>query len=251
MSKLKRNGKESLTHQAQNRILSLIVSGEIEPGERISEQALSDLLKIGRTPVREAIRGLVSTGLMQQIPRYGTMVRKPEVRDIIEIFEVREAVESFAVFSATEKLDADDFKALAECCQVMADGARRVEEDPKQLRNKRIIAKIVEADQAFHLHLIRAAGNRRIMKILSETQMLGRTFAGKVALQSPEMIARTCRDHEQILRALKQGDGIKARDVMIQHIRRSRQETVEYFERINRDPKTVMGNLAETWQETT
>lgn len=233
-------GSVSLTDQAHARMLELIVSGELEPGQRVSEQVLSRQLRIGRTPVREAIRALVAEGIMEQIPRYGTLVRKQELRDVVEVFEVREAIESFAVYNATARLQARDLEVLQKLYRTIEDVAAKVRKDPRKASDKELTRRIVESDQAFHLYLIHAAGNRRIIKIMTETQVLARSFMGKVAQQSLELIENACRDHGALWEALKKGDGEAARDVMIRHIRKSRQEAVDYFERIaNERPATL------------
>jgi DNA-binding GntR family transcriptional regulator len=216
-------------------MLALIVSGTLEPGQRVSEQALSRQLRIGRTPVREAIRQLVAEGIMEQIPRYGTLVKKQDLRDVVEVFEVREAMESFAVYNATPKLQVRDLEILQKLYRVIEDVARQVRKDPRKAADKELTRRIVEADQAFHLHLIHAAGNRRIIKIMMETQVLARAFMGKVAQQSTELIENAYQDHQALWQALKKGDGKEARDIMIRHIRRSRQEAVDYFERIGNE----------------
>jgi len=239
------NNNGSLTEQAHSKILSMIVSGALEPGQSVSQQILSKELGIGRTPVREAIRQLVIEGIMEQIPRYGTLVKKQELRDVIEIFEVREAMETFAVRTAVERLRAEDFENLQKLYRVIEDVAAQVEKDPSRAADKVFTSRIVEADQAFHLYLINASGNRRITKIISDTQVLARSFTGKVAQQNPEMIADAYSDHRELWQALKEKDGAAACDVIIRHIRKSRQSAVDYFERINRDGRIDMPVIPE------
>lgn len=233
-SKISRTNTGSLTENAHAKIIAMIVSGELEPGQKISEKTLSEQLRIGRTPVREAVRLLATQDVMEQLPRYGTFVKKQELRDIMEIFEVREAMESFAVYNATQKLGAEDMERLQKLFLAMEDIAQQVREEPTTANDPALTMRIVEADQAFHLHLMHAAGNRRIVKILTDTQVLARAFTGKVAQQNPDMIENTYRDHKALWQALTKGDGTAARDIMIQHIRKSRQEAVDYFERYER-----------------
>jgi DNA-binding GntR family transcriptional regulator len=221
----------SLTEKAHAKILRMIDAGKLSPGEKISEKQLAESLSIGRTPVREAIRLMVSQGIMEQLPRYGTFVKKHELRDIVELYEVREAIESFAVYNATPKLDAQDLAVLQKLFQIVEDLAKQVKLDPNKANDPKLTARLVGADQSFHLYLIHAAGNRRIMNILTDTQVIARAFMGKVAQQNAKMIALTYRDHKALWQALKKKDAATARDLMIRHIRESQQQAVDYFER--------------------
>ncbi|MDZ7618824.1 MAG: GntR family transcriptional regulator, partial [Patescibacteria group bacterium] len=81
----------SLFQQAYSRIQEEILRGELPPGGRVSEISLAKQLGLGRAPVREALRQLQNDGVMRQIPRYGTVVRMPRRRDVIDIYELREA----------------------------------------------------------------------------------------------------------------------------------------------------------------
>ena len=64
----------SLSQRAYQHIQREIVSGQLEPGSVISETLLAKQLGISRTPVGEAIRKLAQEGLVEQVPRYGTIV---------------------------------------------------------------------------------------------------------------------------------------------------------------------------------
>ena len=81
---------ESLAEMAARKLRTLILTGELQPGERVTEAELTDLLQISRTPAREAIRILSSEGLLVVFPNRGAEVvsYSPEVvRDSIEVVE--------------------------------------------------------------------------------------------------------------------------------------------------------------------
>ena len=97
---------ESLTEMAARRLRALILTGELQPGERVTEAGLTDLLQISRTPAREAIRILSSEGLLVVFPNRGAEVvsYSPEVvRDSIEVVEYLEGMAGrFAAERATD-----------------------------------------------------------------------------------------------------------------------------------------------------
>ncbi|MGB0254496.1 MAG: GntR family transcriptional regulator [Litorivicinaceae bacterium] len=97
---------ESLAEMAARRLRALILTGELQPGERVTEAGLTDLLQISRTPAREAIRILSSEGLLVVFPNRGAEVvsYSPEVvRDSIEVVEYLEGMAGrFAAERATD-----------------------------------------------------------------------------------------------------------------------------------------------------
>src|ERR1700761_6601158 len=97
----------SLRDRPSHLIQRKILSGEIPSGGKVSEQAIAEELGISRTPVRSAIHELESEGLLEQVPRYGTIVRQANRRDLLELFDLRLALESFAAEMATETISAE------------------------------------------------------------------------------------------------------------------------------------------------
>ena len=97
---------ESLAEMAARKLRTLILTGELQPGERVTEAELTDLLQISRTPAREAIRILSSEGLLVVFPTRGAEVvsYSPEiVRDSIEVVEYLEGIAGrFAAKRATD-----------------------------------------------------------------------------------------------------------------------------------------------------
>src|SRR5690554_4205412 len=80
-----------------------IVSGQLKPGERITERMLSEYFKTSTTPVKEALRILEAEGLIQTVPRKGTFISNFASMYLKEIFTIRAALEGLAARFAAEK----------------------------------------------------------------------------------------------------------------------------------------------------
>ena len=72
-----------------NTLRQAILTGEMEPGERLMEIQLANKLGVSRTPIREAIRKLELEGLVIMIPRKGAEVAHITVKDMRDVLEVR------------------------------------------------------------------------------------------------------------------------------------------------------------------
>ena len=86
-----------VTTATANKIRDAIESGELIPGQRISEIDLTSLFQVSRTPVREAFRILEAEGYLVHVPRCGVVVKELNNQEIIEVFEVRSWLEQLMI----------------------------------------------------------------------------------------------------------------------------------------------------------
>ncbi len=87
---------QTIRTQILGRLMPLIVSGRLEPGQRLREQDLARHLGVSRAPLREAIRDLVDVGLLISVPYKGVHVRTIARKDLEEIYSMRVALEQLA-----------------------------------------------------------------------------------------------------------------------------------------------------------
>lgn len=106
--------EESQAQRAYRIIEQMIVSLELPPGSRISEQSLSKSLGIGRTPVREALQRLAHERSVTILPRSGAVVSGIDVEDHFKLIEVRREVERLLIGRAARLADAGVRKAFAD-----------------------------------------------------------------------------------------------------------------------------------------
>ena len=107
---------QSLVELATARLRSEILSGALEPGERLVEEQLTQRFQISRAPLREAMRQLAEQGLVEHLPRRGVRVTTYSERDFDELFAVRDAMERFAVsLLSGRKPDELDMAPLEKC----------------------------------------------------------------------------------------------------------------------------------------
>ncbi|RCW22509.1 GntR family transcriptional regulator [Ciceribacter lividus] len=103
MTKERAAGPRQQSVKALLGIRDLILKGEIEPGERLSEVALSERLDVSRTPLRSALQKLEQEGLVTLIPSGGYAVRSFSRQDIVDAIELRGVLEGTVVRLAAER----------------------------------------------------------------------------------------------------------------------------------------------------
>ncbi len=235
--------ENTLRERAFRHIQSKILSGELAAGHRLSEQSLAEELGISRTPVRSAIHELESAGLLEQVPRYGTIVRKADRRDLEELYDLREALESFAAEVAAVCITAEDLETLATLCQRMYLFLAETKQLNQSLAEGNILDHFVDADMEFHLVILRATGNRRLMKSVADSRMLSQWGHHARQKQRIEAMGRAWEGHQHLLEALNSHDPQRSRQAMAQHIRFSKDQALRIYDRVQAegDAAEVLG----------
>jgi DNA-binding GntR family transcriptional regulator len=216
----------SLTQKAYEHVQASIFSGKLKAGVVISEATLAKELGISRTPVGEAIRQLASEGLVEQVPRYGTIVRPIDRRELLELYEMREALESYAAGRAAEHMTSEVLTRLRQFCDVMKAIAEELRVGNTGELDEAGLRRFLAADMAFHLLIIEASGNRRMIQVVKNMRTLSRVFRMKRIRHDLRVVRQAHDFHLRILEALRQGDATAARQLMAEHIGRSKQDAL-------------------------
>ncbi len=217
--------------QAYQYIQQRILSGDLPAGTQISELALAREIGMSRMPIREAIRQLEVEGLVRQVPRFGTIVHSLDRPEMAELYEVREALESHAAESIAGQLRNEDKRILSLLCNKIVLVGRALKDSDEKTFSPELMQKFLAADMGFHMVILRASGNRRMMKIVSDLRVLSQIFTAQRETHDLKIVVSVYRYHRRILRALNRGNGALARYWMREHIRESRRLALESFDR--------------------
>ncbi|AWN33140.1 MAG: GntR family transcriptional regulator [Lactobacillus helsingborgensis] len=106
--------QSNLTDQAYDRISQKIIKTIYKPGSKISEKAIESDLKIGRTPIREALLRLKQEQLIEVIPQSGTYISKIDLKSVLDARFVRTSIEQQVMKEAAIKKISDSQKLLLE-----------------------------------------------------------------------------------------------------------------------------------------
>lgn len=191
-----------------------ILTGKMEPGERLMEVQLADELGVSRTPVREAIRMLELEGLVVMIPRRGAQVASITEQDLRDVLEVRATLEQLAVRLACQRFTAEGYKALEKANRDFVRLAR--------LKNKNVVD-ITNADVHFHDVIYEATGNRRLIQIIQnlQEQMYRYRMEYVRDLSSHENLIA---EHEDLIKQLEARNEDEAEKIIVIHISNQEKE---------------------------
>jgi DNA-binding GntR family transcriptional regulator len=195
----------SQSEEAYLRIRERIVSLDMPPGSVVNEGRLREELKIGRTPIREALQRLARESLVRSIPHRGTFVTDVNITDLARITEVRVVLEGHAARLAAERLttaDRDSFARLLE----------RLEERPSLDQRQ-----LMRLDQEIHREIYHAARNPFLESTLERYFNLSLRL-WYLVLDRQVGLREAVEEHVELLRAILAGDGPGADDSMRRHV---------------------------------
>jgi DNA-binding GntR family transcriptional regulator len=155
----------SLTDRAYRILEELIATLQLPPGAVLSELTLSDRLKIGRTPIREALQRLARDGLVVVLPRRGVLVSDINLRTQLRLLEVRRVLEVLMAGLAAERATSEERDAFAEIAGSMRQAAE-VEDDLAFMR----------LDRRFNLLMAQASRNEFAVRSMGLMNALSRRF---------------------------------------------------------------------------
>jgi DNA-binding GntR family transcriptional regulator len=228
--------------KAYDHIRDRILAGEFQPGMVISEAALARQLGVSRTPVGEALRELAAAGLVEQVPRYGTIVRSITRVEIVELYEFREALEAYAVGLAAQRKVPEDLERLEKLFARQQSFLDHLRESGEERLDIPALREYLAVDMAFHTLLIHAAGNERIARLVRDSHVLTVLFGTQRVVHNQALLAEVCACHGRILAAVRAGDADTARASAAEHIRLSLAHTLEHLDR--QRPGTDLAALA-------
>jgi GntR family transcriptional regulator of vanillate catabolism len=210
----------SQTLRALLKLRELILSGELEVGERVSELPLVERLGVSRTPLRAALVRLGEEGLLDPIPTGGFAVRGFEEHELYAAIEVRGALEGLAARLAAERRPSSaDLASLADCVAALD---KLLAGSAPTTGN---FDEYVELNEKFHAQVIALAGSEMLTRQIERAVSLPFASASafvmvQTALPEAQTMFMIAQDnHRCVLQAIDMGESARAEALMREHAR--------------------------------
>jgi GntR family transcriptional regulator of vanillate catabolism len=211
------------TAKALSGLRDLILAGEVQPGERLSEVALAERLSVSRTPLRAALQRLEQEGLVALIPSGGYAVRSFSRQEVIDAIELRGVLEGTAARLAAERATTPErIEAIRD---VVADLDTVLAAEPSAMDFERYEA----LNGMFHRLLWDLAGSDLLRREIE--RMTSLPFASPNAFVNTEsdvpafyrslVVAQA--QHKAIISAIELREGARAEALAREHARLARQ----------------------------
>jgi DNA-binding GntR family transcriptional regulator len=205
-----------LADEIAYRLRADILEGRLALGAPLRHEQLAARFGVSRTPIREALRKLQATGLVELLPNRGAVVRTPRRTELIEVYELRADLEGFACELACARASDAELDLLdGEQARLAAaiGSAERLDEAGFD-------AAVADANGAFHDAIHRAARNGRLLGSIRDLQhFFPRDSVWRAIADDPGTLhAMNVDEHERIAAALRAHRPARARRAMRDHV---------------------------------
>jgi len=170
-------------HHVREEIQRRILSGESQPGERLTQQSLAKELGVAQGTVRESLLELQWLGLVESVDRLGVFVGQLDAARLCEAYQVRECLEGLAARLACNHAGRADISLLHK----MADHVWQLSTENKE-------EEMGAADRAFHLQIMNLSRNKILVRLAEGYRVLGMAVR---ASRDPRIV------HEEHLRLVE------------------------------------------------
>ncbi|MDA9308844.1 GntR family transcriptional regulator [Amylibacter sp.] len=183
-----------------------VSSGILKPGDQLEVTALAERFGVSRTPIREAIRTLVESGVLETRPRKGSFVRVLSAKQLLDLFQVAAELEGMACRLAALSLTKENVEAiergLAKCTQAA------------EAQNN---AEYAMANLDFHTAIHNASGNDWLIEQLRQLQINLNSYR-TMPYEIRGRLNKSTDEHKIICDAILSGDGEHACNLMRDHM---------------------------------
>lgn len=201
---------ESLRGQAVAAIRAHIMTGKLVPGTLYSVSDLTEEFGASATPVREALLDVAHEGLVEIRRNRGFVVAVLSEHDLDEVFEIRMMLETPALARLAGRITEEELSR-----------ARRFAEDAARSANDEDLVGFLAADRQFHLSLVGALGNHRLVDIVGRLRDQTRLY-GLPRLAALRGLSGSVTEHFALLDGLAAGDRARIRIIMGRHLGHTR-----------------------------
>lgn len=190
-----------------------IAEGELLPGTKLSEQALSEALGVSRNTLREAFSVLDNELIITRIPNRGVFVASPGAEGVKEIYGVRRMIEPAALLWGPQ-LNVEALAAVVvDARAALADGD---------------IARMADANQCFHEELVRATGSEYLQELMARVLARMRLVFHAMS-DAPDFHSHYVELNASLVDLLKAGRRREATDALRGYLDRAETELLAHL----------------------
>lgn len=197
---------KNLREQALEALRHALFTGKFRPGQRVTEEAVADMLGVSRTPAREAINVLGQQGILERRDGGGFHFPSPSLAEIENVFELRRILEPYAARKAIRQCSGQDIEAL-----------RVIVAKQEELVARGDAMRFFSLNLQFRRVLFDLAGNPRLSATIGQF-MDHLYFVGILTLREEPVRRVVIGGHESMIRALEDRDETAMEKAVLAHL---------------------------------
>ncbi len=198
------NHRNCMSDRIRDALLSRILEGSLQPGDRLVELDLAKQFDTSQTPIREALRELETLRMVESVPYRGTRVRAISDREMVEAYDVRGVLEQFAAELAAPRFlgnTADLRASVAALREAAMTGD---------------IAGYCKHNMDFHRRIVQQSDNELLIQTWQSLAFEARVRIHLTRVNTPNLVDRA-DEHSPIIDAFDAADGALAGKLLREH----------------------------------
>ena len=208
--------KSGMNVKATTQMRDYIIK-ELLQGKVLTEQSLAARFNVSRTPVREILSVIEKQGLVERGKNAGISLRKPSVKEILEVYDLRIALEGMAARTLALHINSDTLRMLGK----FADKA-----DSSRAKGGISYDRLQKADFHFHKNMIEHCGNSHLSRVADNFCILSMSFQLIDRIQRKPVLHVLRFTHGHILNALSTSEPAKAEEAVRRHLQEAKMHII-------------------------
>jgi DNA-binding GntR family transcriptional regulator len=229
--KIETNGSMTLIDEAYRKLKEMIFRQNVIPGQRLIAKDLSEILKMSRTPIINALCLLEREGFIVSVPYRGFYVKPVDIQETIELFEVREALELQSVQLAIKRMEPGDMEKLEDVAQKHRDYMPLYYDRQK-----------IALGTYFHIQIAKMSKNKTLEKLLT-INMEHEYLRYKLNQADPARMKPAVDEHYELIEKMKKKDTAGCMRLLRRHIRSNQDHIIRLLEQEEKDNEALFSRM--------
>jgi GntR family transcriptional regulator, rspAB operon transcriptional repressor len=208
MGQLRRIEVVRLNDQVYEAVQAAIVRCDLEPGVVLGDRQLAEMLGVSRTPVRDALHRLESSGLVERRGRIGWMVSNFALQDIRELFELRRIFEPLGLERLSETWDEAVVRELSHSFETF----------PERF-TENLVPDYLHEDRRFHKKIVECSRNGRVIRFYGTVEKQIDRIRHYLSYNYAGRVEASLKEHREICAAIAARDLSVATEALAHHLR--------------------------------
>jgi DNA-binding GntR family transcriptional regulator len=204
--------KVTRAEELRRQLADEIVRGVLSPGASLDETGIARRFNVSRTPVREALRQLAASGLIEARPHRGAVVARPSIDRLTGMFEAMAELEALCAGLAAERMSPIERHRL-----------EAVHEELRLLSHAGNPERFHGVNERFHNAIYAGSQNGHIAEMTLATRVRVQPFR-RAQFRNLGRLAKSHAEHDRVVVAILRGDRLGAARAMRDHIELVRDE---------------------------
>jgi DNA-binding GntR family transcriptional regulator len=208
----------TISEQVSAQLAEDIITGVIKPGEKLEEQAIAERFKVSRTPVRDAFKQLISTGLIESKPHRGVTVINLEIEQLSELFEALGEIEALCARLSAQRMSALERKNL-----------ENLHLKSREVLKNDDITTYSDLNEQIHFAIHEGSHNAALAGVARDLWRRLSPFRRSVFFRRANRMNISSDEHSELIQSILDGDMKTAQSCMSGHVANSALNAISYL----------------------